>query len=76
MPGRTAGPFVQHENLVSWPLERIDQLIQVGDTGLFMNKEQRLYANLEKAGIGRVEPNANGDYQVYFRQHRAGPQRV
>ncbi|MDR6913811.1 hypothetical protein J2X66_000658 [Pseudomonas sp. 3296] len=75
MPAHTSRPFVQHENLVSWPLGQIDQLIRVGDTGLFMSKEQRLYANLENAGIGRVEPNANGDYQVYFpfAPERAGP---
>ncbi len=66
MPARTYGPSVQPENLVSWPREQVDQLIRVGDTGLFMSKEQRLYADLEKAGIGRIEPNANGDYQVYF----------
>ncbi|MFJ7283144.1 hypothetical protein [Pseudomonas sp. NPDC099000] len=66
MPGHTAGPFVQPENLVSWPREQVDQLIRVADTGLFMSKEQRLYADLENAGIGSVEPNANGDYRVYF----------
>ena len=66
MPARTPHPFLQPENRVSWPLEQVDQLIRIGDTGLFMSKEQRLYAHIEYAGIGRVEPNANGDYQVYF----------
>ncbi|MHC8343128.1 hypothetical protein [Pseudomonas sp. RT6P73] len=31
-----------------------------------MSKEQALYADIEKAGIGRVETNANGDYRVHF----------
>ncbi|EJM12617.1 hypothetical protein PMI21_04664 [Pseudomonas sp. GM18] len=66
MPVRTSGPFVQSENMVSWPRERVDQLIRIGDTGLFMSKENTLYADIERAGIGRVEPNVNGDYRVHF----------
>ncbi|MCP1519386.1 hypothetical protein J2Y74_003696 [Pseudomonas migulae] len=66
MPSRTSAPLVQPANLVSWPREQVDQLIRIGDTGLFMSKEQALYADIEKAGIGRVEPNANGNYQVHF----------
>lgn len=53
-------------DLVSWPREQIDQLIQIGDSGLFMSKEQKMYADVENAGLGRVELNAKGHYQVHF----------
>ncbi|VVO59135.1 hypothetical protein [Pseudomonas fluorescens] len=61
-----SAPFTPPGDLVSWPRDQIDQLIQIGDSGLFMSNEQKLYADIENAGIGRVELNANGDYQVHF----------
>ena len=53
-------------NLVSWPRDQIDQLIRIGDSGLFMSKAQKMYADVENAGLGRVELNSKGDYQVHF----------
>lgn len=59
-------PLTSHANLVSWPREQVDKLIQISDSGLFMSKEQKMYADVERAGIGRVELNADGAYQVHF----------
>lgn len=64
MPGRES--FAPPADMVSWPRDQLDQLIQIGDSGLFMSKEQKMYADIERAGIGRVELNANGGYQVHF----------
>lgn len=52
------------EAMVTWPSDQVDQLIRIGDTGLFMSRGQELYADLGPAGIGRVAPDANGNYQV------------
>ena len=64
MPGSES--FVPPAGMVSWPRNQLDQLIQISDSGLFMSKEQKMYADVEHAGIGRVELNENGEYQIHF----------
>ena len=64
MPGRET--ITRPADLVSWPRDQIDQLIQIGDSGLYMSKAREMYADVENAGLGRVELNAKGHYQVHF----------
>jgi hypothetical protein len=53
-------------NLISWPRHQVDQLFRIDDTGLFMSTEQKLYADIGEDRFFRVQPNANGEYQVPF----------
>ncbi|MHC8358476.1 hypothetical protein ACYZTL_25525 [Pseudomonas sp. LB3P81] len=51
---------------MSWPRNQLDQLIRIGDSGLYMSRENKLYADIKNTGIGRIEPNANGVYALHF----------
>lgn len=75
LPSSTTRPSPNLDAMITWPREQVDQLIRIGDSGLFMSKDQHLYADMDAAGIGRVEPGENGHYQVHMPQMptQAGP---
>ncbi|MCK1791224.1 hypothetical protein [Pseudomonas violetae] len=68
MPSGSTRPSVTLGAMITWPREQVDQLLRIGETGLFMSKDQELYADMGRVGIGRVEPDANGNYQVHLSQ--------
>ncbi|MHC8318826.1 hypothetical protein [Pseudomonas sp. LB3P31] len=75
MPSGGTQPSFTLDAMVSWPREQVDQLIRVGDTGLFMSKDGELYADMGNAGIARAQPDGQGNYQVHLRgaTSEAGP---
>ena len=64
MPPSGIGAVEAPSHPLSWPPHQIDQLFRIGDTGLFMSAEQKLYADRGNNELLRVEPNAQGVYQV------------
>lgn len=50
--------------MISWPRNKVDELFSIADTGLFMSRQQQLYADIGEEGIFLIRANARGDYQV------------
>ncbi|MHC8318825.1 hypothetical protein [Pseudomonas sp. LB3P31] len=61
--------------MISWPRDQVDQLFQIDNTGLFMDSQQQLYADVGAEGIFRIETNAHNEFQIPlpFAPGQAGP---
>lgn len=74
MPTATSN-LADATRMISWPREQVDQLFRIDNTGLFMDNQDNLYADLGAEGIFRVETNANDQFQVPlpFAPGQSGP---
>jgi hypothetical protein len=61
--------------MISWPREQVEQLLRIDNTGLFMDSQEHLYADIGVEGIFRIEKNANNEFQIPlpFAPGQAGP---